>query len=94
MNHKLVMESELRAAIFAGGDQAIEAYRILHNENKELHRFLQDGAAYIKHARTWGVSKDIALSTLLHDFKGLSNREPCFLPRVSGYSETGQNAKL
>jgi hypothetical protein len=80
-----VNEPELRAAIFAGGDQAIEAYEILQQENQELRRFLQDGAAYLRHARSYGVSKDIVITTLMHDFKGLAARERCFLPRVSGY---------
>jgi hypothetical protein len=80
-------EPELRAAVFAGGLQAVEAYEILRQENQELHRFLKDGAAYLRHARSYGVSKDIVMTTLMHDFKGLANKEPCFLPRVSGYHQ-------
>jgi len=59
--------------------------RLVENENKVLTRFVLDGAAFIRHVREWGVSKDLALTTLLHDFTGLSKKGQWFVPRVSGY---------
>jgi hypothetical protein len=59
--------------------------RIVQNENNMLRRFIQDGAAYLNHARKHKVPNSLVISTLRHDFNGLANNEACFLPRVSGY---------
>ena len=61
----------------------------MREENKRLTDFLKDAAAFIRVANsgkgTW--NSNIVLSTLIHDINGLSEDQPCFLPRASGYAK-------
>ena len=55
------------------------------DREKRLEDFIQDACAFIQ----WAVEneqQDIIGVTLSHDICGLANYEPCFLPRVDGYS--------
>jgi hypothetical protein len=70
-----------------------EELPLMRKENKRLTRFLQDAAAFVQHntgnSKTW--SDRLILSTLIHDITGLAKDEPCFLPRVTGYSQKGKH---
>jgi hypothetical protein len=60
----------------------------MRKENLRLTNFLKDAAAFIRVSNSgkgaW--NSNIVLSTLIHDITGLANDEPCFVPRVTGYS--------
>lgn len=59
----------------------------MRKENQRLTGFIQDAAAYLRHSFNEGTRQDIILTTLAHDLSGLSNDEPCFEPRVTGYAK-------
>lgn len=69
----------------------------MRKENRRLTAFLQDAAAFIRMSSsgkgTW--NSNIVLATLIHDITGLSNDEPCFIPRVAGYAarESGEEVE-
>jgi hypothetical protein len=59
-----------------------------YEHQRDCVRFIDDAAAYIRHALEHSDSaaqRMVILGTLIHDITGLANRETCFLPRVTGY---------
>jgi hypothetical protein len=72
-----------------------EELPLMRKENQRLTAFLQDAAAFVQsnmgNSKTW--SDRLILSTLIHDIIGLAKDEPCFLPRVTGYSQKGHRGK-
>lgn len=54
---------------------------------EKLEAFIKDAAAYLRLASENDQEHRLTLSVLSHDITGLANDEPCFLPRVTGYSD-------
>ena len=55
------------------------------DRERRLEDFIQDACAFVR----WCAENDkieLIGATLAHDICGLANYEPCFLPRVDGYS--------
>jgi hypothetical protein len=73
-------------------DRLNEELPLMRKENRRLTQFIKDGAAFIQQARgEW--SDHVVITTLAHDFRGLANDEPCFLPRVTGYWKRKEEGK-
>lgn len=56
---------------------------LMRSQNKRLMDFLRDALAFTRQS---DMKPNLILATLIHDFSGIINDEPCFLPRVTGYA--------
>jgi hypothetical protein len=66
----------------------------MRKENRRLTAFIEDALAYIRHAIREEHNPTLVLTTLTHDLSGLSNDEPCFSPRVTGYRQREKEGQL
>jgi hypothetical protein len=54
---------------------------------KELETYLQDTRAFIIWCMRHNKPAELIMSTVAHDIGGLLRSEPCFSPRVTGYTK-------
>jgi len=64
-------------------DYRLRAIEEIYN-NEQLHN---DWLGFVLFARRMGLTPFEIGDTLMHDIAGLINKDECFLPRVTGYSE-------
>ena len=56
-------------------------------DKRDFGKFFDDMVAFVDYARKENLSSSMIVSTLSHDIAGWTRNEPCFSPRVSGYSD-------
>jgi hypothetical protein len=88
MNEPYDHDEEAEAALHEELRRLRAELPLMRKENLRLINFLRDAAAFIRVSNsgkgTW--NSNIVLATLIHDINGMANEEPCFVPRVTGYS--------